>query len=46
MKKKLSIAVLFTFLIGTVSAFAMPTNDFDDGLSLGIYYFNKGDFYK
>lgn len=45
-KKVLAATAALAMGIGSASAFAMPTYEFDNGMAKGISYFNRGLYYE
>ena len=46
MKKKIISVIATVLSILNVSAFAMTTQEFDEGMAKGISYFNQGLYYE
>lgn len=46
MKKVLCSTLIGVILLSTLSSFAMPTSEFDNGISKGISCFNQGLYYE
>ena len=45
-KKTLAATAALTVGLSSLSAFAMPTYEFDNGMEKGINYFNRGMYYE
>ena len=46
MKKIICLILIYTMFLPTPIAFAMPSNEFDNGMRKGISYFNQGLYYE
>ena len=46
MKKVLCSMLIGTMLLSTLSSFAMPINEFENGMRKGVSYFNQGLYYE